>query len=312
MTLHFTVLASGSSGNASLLEANGFGVLIDAGLGPRQLAMRLAAVGRSWHGVHAVLLTHIHGDHWRDRTFAFLHRNGIPLVCHASHVNGLVAESGAFCDLRDAGLVRFYELDETLILTPPLRCRPFEVAHDGGVTCGFRFEGPADFFGQRLALAYASDLGHWRPALAQRLANVDLLALEFNHDVDLERHSGRLPSLIRRVLSDRGHFSNEQAAGLVREVIRLSEPGRLQHLVQLHLSGECNRPSLARAAVDYLAAEHIIQVHTAHQYRPGPRLRLGIGAVPSRTRRRRPRRLVSAISGFVQPWLPGWEHEAAG
>ena len=32
MPLHFSVLASGSAGNASLLEADGFGVLIDAGL----------------------------------------------------------------------------------------------------------------------------------------------------------------------------------------------------------------------------------------------------------------------------------------
>ena len=43
MPLQFTVLASGSAGNASLLEMDGFGVLIDAGLGPRQLSQPLAA-----------------------------------------------------------------------------------------------------------------------------------------------------------------------------------------------------------------------------------------------------------------------------
>src|SRR5437773_3419097 len=85
MALRFSVLASGSSGNASLLEADGFGVLLDAGLGPRQLAARLAAVGRSWRHVHAVILTHTHSDHWKDRTFAHLHRHGIPLYCHDDH-----------------------------------------------------------------------------------------------------------------------------------------------------------------------------------------------------------------------------------
>src|SRR5438552_3870250 len=120
MALHFTVLASGSLGNASLLEADGFGVLIDAGLGPRQLAQRLAAVGRSWRRIHAAVLTHTHGDHWRGRTFAYLARHGIPLYCHAAHVNDLVAESAAFCRLADSSLVRYYEPDRSLALAPCL------------------------------------------------------------------------------------------------------------------------------------------------------------------------------------------------
>ena len=40
MTARFTVLASGSLGNATLLEVNGFGLLIDCGLHPRTLAGR--------------------------------------------------------------------------------------------------------------------------------------------------------------------------------------------------------------------------------------------------------------------------------
>src|SRR5262249_29353606 len=58
MGLRFTVLASGSAGNASLIETGGFGLLLDAGLGPRQLGARLASVGASWQDIHGVLLTH--------------------------------------------------------------------------------------------------------------------------------------------------------------------------------------------------------------------------------------------------------------
>ena len=82
MSLRFTVLASGSGGNASLVESDGLGVLIDAGLGPRQLAQRLTSAGASWARVHAVLLTHAHSDHWKGRTFAHLLRRRIPLYCH--------------------------------------------------------------------------------------------------------------------------------------------------------------------------------------------------------------------------------------
>ena len=63
MAVRFTVLASGSGGNASFLEAGDFGLLLDIGLGPRQLAKRLAAAGAGWSRVRAVLLTHTHSDH---------------------------------------------------------------------------------------------------------------------------------------------------------------------------------------------------------------------------------------------------------
>src|SRR5262245_15662592 len=79
MPLQFTVLASGSGGNASLIDADGFGVLLDVGLGPRQLAARLAAAGADWKHVHAVLLTHTHSDHWNETTLNHLLKLKIPL-----------------------------------------------------------------------------------------------------------------------------------------------------------------------------------------------------------------------------------------
>ena len=97
---------------------------------------------------------------------------------------------------------------------------------------------------------YATDLGTWQSSLAEALANVDILALEFNHDVAMEKSSGRDPQLIARVLGDAGHLSNEQAAALVREVLLRSQPNRMRHLVQLHMSRQCNRPTLARAVAE--------------------------------------------------------------
>src|SRR5439155_251537 len=245
MALRFSVLASGSSGNASLIEADGFGVLLDAGLGPRQLASRLAAVGATWSSIHAVLLTHTHGDHWNERTLRHLRKLRIPIYCHLHHHIGLHQGAGAFGALRAANLVRGYELGEPLVLSPTLRCFPLPLCHDDAMTCGFRFEASPDLFGHTATLGYVADLGCWQPALADALANVDLLALEFNHDVFLERTSGRSPALIMRVLGDRGHLSNAQAADLLREVVKRWHTGRLQHLVQLHLSRQCNRPAMA-------------------------------------------------------------------
>jgi phosphoribosyl 1,2-cyclic phosphodiesterase len=309
MALRFTVLASGSAGNASLVEVDGFGVLLDAGLGPRQLSARLTAVGRSWSDVQAVLLTHTHSDHWKDRTLAHLRRRGTPLYCHPEHHIVLLTYSPGFAELREAGLVRSFEPNAELELAPNLRCRPFPVRHDGGATFGFRLEdGPPRLFGQGAALGYAADLGCWDDEVADVLAEVDLLAVEFNHDVALERTSGRMPRLIARVLGDDGHLSNEQGASLVRAVLERSAAGRLRHLVQLHLSRDCNRPALARAAAGPMLAElaPTAELHTAAQDAPGVTLHLAGGPATSP---RRPHRLAPkrrpAAPAWTQQFLPG-------
>jgi len=312
MPLQFTVLASGSAANASLLDVDGTSLLIDVGLGPRQLASRLAAAGAGWAQVRAALLTHTHTDHWHERTFAHLRRLRIPLYCHAEHHATLREASPMFAGLRADGLVQPYEVNQDVEPVTGLRCRPFQVRHDGGLTCGFRFDARPDFFGQSIALGYAADLGCWEADLVRALTDVDVLALEFNHDVQMERASGRSPRLIARVLSDHGHLSNAQAAALLMEIVRCSEPGRLQHVVQLHLSRNCNRPHLALEAAQEALAAHqpLIRVHTAHQDHPLPSITLGVSGdaqrrLPSRSRRRMAPSNYNP--GFIQTLLPGFD-----
>jgi uncharacterized NAD-dependent epimerase/dehydratase family protein len=60
--------------------------------------------------------------------------------------------------------------------------------------------------------------------------------------------SGRPRFLIQRVLGAQGHLSNDQAAEAVRAIVRGSDVKSLKHLVQLHLSRDCNLPSLAQEA----------------------------------------------------------------
>lgn len=297
MTLRYTVLASGSRGNASLVQTDSFALLLDAGLPAKDLTNRLREAGHAPSCVQAMLLTHTHSDHWNDSILGWLRRRELPLYCHPSHHAVISRYSRHFEKLREAGLVRHYCPGEELVLSPGLRCTPLPVRHDGGETFGFHLRGPADLFGSASAIGYAADLGTWDDSLAQALADVDLLAVEFNHDVDLERRSSRPAFLVARVLGDEGHLSNDQAARLVQAVLARSTPGRLRHLVQLHLSEDCNRPELARkAAREALAThEYLVSVHTAAQHKPGKVLRLE----PGRARKRQPRPEGA--------WLPGVE-----
>jgi hypothetical protein len=270
MPARWTVLASGSSGNASFLEYNGAGVLVDIGLGPRQLASRLSAIGSGWEAVRGVILTHTHSDHWSARSLAQLAERRTPFFCHSEHLRPMHLQSTAFQSLQFAGLVRTYAPGRDFSPLKGTRCRALTLKHDGGATFGFRIEADQSAAGSSWAVGYAADLGSWEAALPAALSNVDILAVEFNHDVELQQSSGRARWLINRVLGEFGHLSNAQGATLLGECADLSTPGRLRHVIQLHLSRECNRPSLAVAAARRAITQHNLQVdlHTASQDAP--------------------------------------------
>ena len=123
MTGRFTVLASGSSGNAALLETDGFGLLIDCGLHPRMLTARLREVGASWDAVNAVILTHIHGDHWKDLTLASLRSRRDPACTPTrDHLDHLGSAARAYESLHRARLTREYADGQPLELSLASSC----------------------------------------------------------------------------------------------------------------------------------------------------------------------------------------------
>jgi phosphoribosyl 1,2-cyclic phosphodiesterase len=74
----FTVLGSGSGGNAAVVECGGLRLMIDAGLSAKQLSLRLQQVGIDPASLHGILLTHEHGDHVRGLK-VFLKQNPVPI-----------------------------------------------------------------------------------------------------------------------------------------------------------------------------------------------------------------------------------------
>jgi hypothetical protein len=279
MPARWTVLASGSSGNASLLELDGAGLLVDIGLGPRQLARRFQEIGSDWQRIRGVVLTHTHSDHWSARSLARLAELRVPFFCHADHLRPLNRQCPEFQSLQFDGLVKTYVPGRIFEPVPGARCRALTLKHDGGATFGFRIEAEPSAAGPNWAVGYVADLGSWDASLPRDLADVDVLALEFNHDVELQLASGRARWLIQRVLGEFGHLSNAQGARLLEECASHSTPGRLRHVVQLHLSRDCNRPALAVAAALAVIERSKLQaaLHTASQDLPSTTISLDAG-----------------------------------
>ncbi|WP_165225801.1 MBL fold metallo-hydrolase [Aquisphaera insulae] len=308
MVFQFAVLGSGSRGNSSLIaEAGGQGLLIDAGLGPRTMDQRLRSIGGDLARVAAVLLSHTHGDHVESGMLQAMLRRGIALYCHEGHRDELEHDQG-FQDMDRQGLVRHY--DEGPFLAPGgFRIEPIPLRH-GGPTYGFRIESVPRRRARAVSLGYVTDTGCWSEAMADALADVDVLGVEFNHDVAMQRMSGRSAALIARNLGDHGHLSNRQGAELVRAVLHRSSRDRVRHLVLLHLSQQCNRPELAiheaREAVEETGRR--ILIHAARQSPAHPNLILDTARKPpsSAPAPRRPgRSRTAAAAAATVAMLPG-------
>ena len=292
MTIQFTVLASGSRGNACLIRAGHSGLLIDLGLGPKALAARLEGVGSDLSRIGSAVLTHTHGDHVQPATLRLLAARKIPFHCHEGHRRALSDQPG-FRELDSSGLVKHYD-DRPFLSPTGLRIEPVELSHDGGPTFGFRVEGRTARGSRPASVGYMADTGCWSEAMADAMADVDALGVEFNHDVTLQLNSGRSSYLIRRNLGDRGHLSNDQGAGLVSAVLGRSSPGSVRDLVLLHLSDQCNRPRLALRVARKAVRDsgRRVSVHAAQQAQAYPNLAVRAG------RRYRP----VAASSPAFPW----------
>ena len=306
MPARFAVLASGSQGNACLVQTNQVGLLIDAGLGPRVLEERLDQLGFPPERIAAVVLTHLHADHFHPQTLAWMNRRKVTLHLHESQADRLAGRPD-FESLARAG--RVLQFDGRPWPTPlGLTIEPIDLAHDAETTHGFRLEGRPTRREAPIALGLATDTGVWTPALAEALAQVDLLAIEFNHDLQMQLESGRPAFLIRRVMSDSGHLSNQQAGLLLADVARRSEPNPPRDVVLLHLSRQCNRPDLALdAARDALkSVGRRARLHVGSQHQVGPDLTLHgrsrRGPTPAPASRSRVRRTVAVEAGSDVPF----------
>jgi phosphoribosyl 1,2-cyclic phosphodiesterase len=283
--------------------------LIDIGLGPRVLAERLKSVGSDWSQISAVALTHTHGDHIDSASMQTLVKQGIVLYCHEAHRQLLETDAG-FQELDRLELVRHYD-GQPFLAPCGFRVEPIPVRHDGP-TFGFRLESVARRKTRAIGVGYLADTGSWSDSMADSLADVDILGIEFNHDVAMQKSSGRSAALIARNLGDWGHLSNRQGADLVRSVLRRSSRERVSHLVLLHLSEQCNRPELAiheaRSAVEETGRR--LSIHAARQSPAHPNLQIAAQRSITHTGdqgsgrfhpSRRPRAVISA--GAMLPGL---------
>lgn len=232
--LRFKSLGSGSSGNATVVEASDSThvarLLIDCGLSPRVLLERLGRAGLQADQIDAIFVTHEHSDHIGcARQLALRYRTPVWMSL-GTH---LAAGEGDF-----EGQLRVAQ-DGINIELGALQITPFTVPHDAREPLQLRCSDGARHVG------VLTDLGHATPHVLAHLAGCHALLLECNHDADLLAAGAYPPFLKQRVGGRFGHLSNFDAA----QIAKLLDHTGLTHVIAAHLSRQNNRPDLARAAL---------------------------------------------------------------
>ena len=228
--LRFKSLGSGSSGNATLVEVQGpspFRLLVDCGFGLKHLKQRLGESGLQPEDIHAIFITHEHGDHIGCARALSL-RYKIPVWMSGGTYSALGSP--------DFGGLLGTARDGEAIDLGALQITPFTVPHDAREPLQISCTDGAS------KLGILTDLGHATAHVMAHLKACDALLLEFNHDTDMLARSTYPEFLKLRVGGLYGHLSNTAAA----QIARLLQHQGLKHVVAAHLSAQNNRPELVQ------------------------------------------------------------------
>lgn len=219
-----SVLASGSKGNSTLIKTDKLNILIDAGMNLKYLNDKLSELNMSIDDINYLFLTHTHNDH--IGALKTIVKKNSPTICMGSKM---------FADLEYLN-----DYEDILILVDSLDLEDVHIdivrtSHDASESLGYIFTS-----GQS-SLVYITDTGYINSKYFNKLSNKNMYIMESNHDVEMLMH-GKYPAWLKqRVLSDRGHLSNQSSSFYLSKLIG----DNTNYVVLAHLSHENNTEEIA-------------------------------------------------------------------
>ncbi|MBA4541907.1 MULTISPECIES: MBL fold metallo-hydrolase [Thermoactinomyces] len=237
--MKFSVLASGSTGNALFIESDKTRILIDAGLSGKQLEERMKKIDIDPSTIEAIFVTHEHIDHVRGLG-VMARRHQIPVYMNEATWLSLPSTVGEIPEplqnvLETGAALQFQDL--TIESIP--------ISHDAAEPVGYQIRQG------RECLATVTDLGYVSKRIVDQVNGADTLIWESNHDVEMLRMGSYPWNVKRRILSDTGHLSNEDAGAALTEILK----GIGENVYLAHLSRDNNMSELAHLTVKNILEE---------------------------------------------------------
>lgn len=233
--MKYTILASGSKGNACIVESQGVRLMIDCGTTKKYLTQRFTEIDMIFSDIDALLITHDHTDHTSQIKHFQESTLFSPSTLNWEYQHVIPYES-----------FKFAHFD----------IFPIKTSHDVQDSVGYII---CDGYE---TLVYITDTGYIRDYDLQFLKGADYYILESNHDPELLMQTRRPYSIKRRILSDTGHLSNEEAGLVLSKIV----DANTKEIVLAHMSEEANEVALALSTVQELVDNEHIDFNVAKQF----------------------------------------------
>lgn len=233
--MRFCSIASGSSGNCIYVGSDTTHILVDAGISAKKTEEGINSLGLKPSEIDAILITHEHSDHIKG-IGVLARKYQIPLYATAGTLEGIKFTSSL--GSIDPDLFHTIRADEKFYIKD-ICVRPMRTSHDAKESCAYRLESD----GKKVGII--TDLGKYDDYIVDCLKNLDIIMAEANHDVRMLQVGPYPYYLKQRILSDRGHLSNENSGRLISEILH----DNVKDIFLGHLSKENNIPELAYETV---------------------------------------------------------------
>lgn len=231
--LKVSILASGSSGNVTYIEAGDQKLLVDSGLSGKKVTNLLNDIGRDMSDINGILVTHEHRDHVAG-VGVLARKYKMDIYANEATWRAMTPIIGEI----DVAQKHIFEMGQTMTLGG-IDIESFGVSHDAAAPQFYAFHKNHKKFVMLTDTGYVSD------RIKGVIENADAYLFESNHDIEMLR-MGQYPwHLKQRILGDQGHLSNEDGAIAMAEVL-----GDATKRIYLgHLSQDNNMKELARMTV---------------------------------------------------------------
>ena len=237
--MRVSILASGSSGNITLLETERTRLLVDCGLGKRETLARLAAAEKSIDHLDGIVITHEHTDHCNGLP-QMLGLYKAPLYVTEQTFDALKRVLPDRLEKRLRGVETVHAGEHFTI--GDIDVHAFAIPHDAADPVGFTFRANG------VKMAIVTDLGYMPALVKVHLRDADCLVLESNHDLEMLK-VGPYPWVVKqRVLSRTGHLSNHAVSEYLADPEGFD--GRARYLILAHISQENNNPDVVRISAE--------------------------------------------------------------
>lgn len=232
----YSILASGSTGNAFYLETPQKRLLVDAGLTGKKITSLLAEIDRRPEDLDAILITHEHSDHIKG--VGVLARK-YHLDLYANEKTWEVMDARNMLGKVDSSQKHIFSREKMLTFGD-IDIESFGVSHDAVDPQFYRFMKDGKCFVMLTDTGYVSD------RMAGIVENADAYLIESNHDIDILRAGSYPWKTKQRILSDFGHLSNEAGAQAMIDTLG----NRTKKIYLGHLSKENNIKELAHMTME--------------------------------------------------------------